>query len=301
MRLAVIANLHGNLLATQAALDAIDRLELPVDLTVCLGNIVGLGPQPNEVVDLVRSQKISSVRGNYDEAVAGLRPNSGEDHVTTRAAAIDWAAVQWNKQVLTDDNKSFLGNLALQARVSVTGAAGRRVEKVEDDQIKNAKRDMIRGWMIGSAISDAFSPSRRRPDLPARKRKPDEGPPKKNAKAVVLVHGTPRETIEGLSPGSPPATYRAIVGKVDGDVVIHGHSGKPFHHVVSGIAFIGVASTGAYANEGRAEFAVIEVAGSEIDVEFQYASYDHDAAIRVAANSDMPREVVELLSLSIPS
>ncbi len=68
MRLAVISDIHGNLEAFLAVLKDLDR-EQP-DLVVSLGDNVGYGAQPEEVLNLLRARNIPSVMGNHELAVA---------------------------------------------------------------------------------------------------------------------------------------------------------------------------------------------------------------------------------------
>lgn len=74
MRLAVISDIHGNLEAFLAVLKDLDR-EKP-DLVVSLGDNVGYGAQPEEVLELIRARKIPSVMGNHELAVAQLADRS---------------------------------------------------------------------------------------------------------------------------------------------------------------------------------------------------------------------------------
>ena len=55
MNQAVISCLHANLPAVQAVLNDIDRQG--IDTITCLGDLVGYGPHPNEVVDLISKSK----------------------------------------------------------------------------------------------------------------------------------------------------------------------------------------------------------------------------------------------------
>jgi predicted phosphodiesterase len=52
VKIAIISDIHANLAALEEALKAIR--ELQPDKIVCLGDIVGYGPRPNECVDLIR-------------------------------------------------------------------------------------------------------------------------------------------------------------------------------------------------------------------------------------------------------
>lgn len=68
MKFAVITDIHGNSPALEAVLKDIDQRQL--DHIYCLGDIVGIGPDSNKVLDLLTSRKdISYVIGNHDQAV----------------------------------------------------------------------------------------------------------------------------------------------------------------------------------------------------------------------------------------
>lgn len=68
MRLAVVSDLHANREAFVAVLDEIERRG--ADAIVCLGDVVGYGPDPEACVDLVRERCGVTVLGNHDAAVA---------------------------------------------------------------------------------------------------------------------------------------------------------------------------------------------------------------------------------------
>ncbi len=67
MRTAIISDIHGNLEAFEAVLKAIDARK--VDQIICLGDILGYGPNPLECVDLVAARCVWSLMGNHDYAV----------------------------------------------------------------------------------------------------------------------------------------------------------------------------------------------------------------------------------------
>ena len=61
---AVLSDIHSNLEALAAVLD-----EIPATVHVlCLGDIVGYGPNPNECLDLLKSRDALTVLGNHDVA-----------------------------------------------------------------------------------------------------------------------------------------------------------------------------------------------------------------------------------------
>jgi len=66
-RIALLADIHGNSRALQAVLADVD--DQGVDAIVCLGDVVGYGPEPGECLDLVAGLCDVLIRGNHDEAV----------------------------------------------------------------------------------------------------------------------------------------------------------------------------------------------------------------------------------------
>lgn len=102
MRYAVISDIHGNLAALQAVLERIDGLG--VGSILCLGDIVGYGPDPGECIELIRSRGIPSVMGNHDQVAAGLA-----DPVYFNPAARE--AILWTRGRLTRENAAYLADL----------------------------------------------------------------------------------------------------------------------------------------------------------------------------------------------
>lgn len=82
MRTAIISDIHGNLEALRTVLADIDRRE--VDEIICLGDILGYGPNPLECVDLVAERCAWSLMGNHDYAV--LYEPTNFNSVAKRAA-----------------------------------------------------------------------------------------------------------------------------------------------------------------------------------------------------------------------
>jgi diadenosine tetraphosphatase ApaH/serine/threonine PP2A family protein phosphatase len=100
MRLAVLSDIHANL----AALDAV-REDLPdVDETWVLGDIVGYGPQPNQVIRALQALGARSVMGNHDGAAIGTVDVSW---FNPEAAA----AIEWTAGVVDENARAYLAAL----------------------------------------------------------------------------------------------------------------------------------------------------------------------------------------------
>lgn len=102
MKIVVISDIHSNLAALDEALNYIKGHE--PDKIVCLGDIVGYGPRPNECVELIRQKCQICLMGNHDHAVLGL---TDIYHFNQYARE----AVNWTKRTLTIQNKGYLENL----------------------------------------------------------------------------------------------------------------------------------------------------------------------------------------------
>ncbi len=64
MKIAVISDIHGNLEAFNAVMDDIGNRE--IDDIICLGDIIGYGPDPEAVVRRIRDLKIKTIMGNHE-------------------------------------------------------------------------------------------------------------------------------------------------------------------------------------------------------------------------------------------
>lgn len=104
MRYLIFSDIHGNLEALEAVLEDIKRKK--IDYYLFLGDLVGYGASPNEVVQKVLSfRHLFMVRGNHDKAVCGL--DSIQTFNPIAAAAIEWTKKALNKKLL-----HFLSGLA---------------------------------------------------------------------------------------------------------------------------------------------------------------------------------------------
>ena len=101
MRTLVLSDLHANRGALDAVLEAVKGRW---DSCVCLGDVVGYGPDPNEVTSRLREIHAETIRGNHDKAAAGLMDTSDFNPVAK-------AAVDWTRSQLLPDNLAWLAAL----------------------------------------------------------------------------------------------------------------------------------------------------------------------------------------------
>jgi predicted phosphodiesterase len=103
MRYLIFTDIHGNLEALLAMFKSIQKKR--IDHYIFLGDLVGYGASPNEVIQKVIALKpLSIIRGNHDKAVSGL------DTVQT-FNPIAASAIFWTKRNITAKNLEFLARL----------------------------------------------------------------------------------------------------------------------------------------------------------------------------------------------
>jgi diadenosine tetraphosphatase ApaH/serine/threonine PP2A family protein phosphatase len=100
MRIAVLSDIHSNLVALDAVLAHVGS----VDAVWQLGDVVGYGPEPDGVVERLAAIGARGVRGNHDAAALG-------------GSEIEWfnpdarAAVEWTRSVIGKATQEWLGDL----------------------------------------------------------------------------------------------------------------------------------------------------------------------------------------------
>lgn len=100
MRALILSDIHANLEALNAVLDAASNF----DALWNLGDVVGYGASPNQVIDLIRPKSDLVVRGNHDRVCCGLTSALGFNPVAR-------AAAHWTHDELTPDNLNWLKGL----------------------------------------------------------------------------------------------------------------------------------------------------------------------------------------------
>lgn len=107
MKRALISDIHGNLEALRAVLADIDAQG--IDEIVCLGDIIGYGPNPCECLDLVMKRCAVTILGNHDQAA--LFDPDGFNPVALQA--IYWTRDKLDSGPASESNRrwDFLGTL----------------------------------------------------------------------------------------------------------------------------------------------------------------------------------------------
>jgi predicted phosphodiesterase len=109
-RFALISDIHSNIHALRAVLADIDS-RADVDATYHIGDLVGYGSSPNEVVELIGERAIQGVSGNYDSTIAFDHAHCGCRASTPRDEELAHASFEWTRENTSADSKEFLAAL----------------------------------------------------------------------------------------------------------------------------------------------------------------------------------------------
>lgn len=145
MRFLILSDIHANLTGLQAALTA---AEGRWDRVLCLGDVVGYGPDPNEAMDLVRSLNPVIIRGNHDKAACGLTDASDFNPVARIAA--EWTTAQLRPENLQLLRDLPMGPVVVSELAIVHGAVA------DEDEYVFAPAPALDGLMYSPAAITFF-------------------------------------------------------------------------------------------------------------------------------------------------
>lgn len=226
MKIAVFSDIHGNQEALERVLKDIE-LQKP-DHVFCLGDLVGYGPRPNEVIEVIRDAKIPSVMGNYDDGVGFMKGDCGCAYVTDEEKVDGAKSIEWTTNQVTSKNKEYLRQLH---------------DKIEFN---------VNGYKI------------------------------------LFVHGSPRRINEYLYEDRPERSLTRMLEAVEADVVVCGHTHKPYHRVVGGVHLINDGSVGKPKDgDPRACYALINI-DETVNVEFRRVEYPVEAVVQEIIAAGLP-------------
>lgn len=156
MRALILSDIHGNLNALEAVLAGAP----PHDTVWNLGDLVGYGAQPNEVV--TRAQELGTVfvRGNHDRAASGLISPDSFNPIAAQA-------VRWTERQLTAEHIGWLQSLPrgpVEVAIRPPGQGGQS----KGSQAKDRKITCVHGSILDEdeyvlSVDDAVGSLRRSP------------------------------------------------------------------------------------------------------------------------------------------
>jgi putative phosphoesterase len=119
MRIAIISDIHSNLPALDAVLADVEK-QRP-DHVYCLGDLVGYGASPNEVIERIRAEGMPTIMGNYDDGVGFDRDECGCAYRDPVDQELGDRSLAWTKAHTTPEHKAFLRGLLKELRFEADG------------------------------------------------------------------------------------------------------------------------------------------------------------------------------------
>lgn len=111
-QITIFGDIHGNLPALEAVFADMHQRGLDKsDQLYCLGDLVGYGTFPNEVIDVIRARNIPTIMGNYDQGVGISSDDCGCAYKTEVEQKRGEQSIAWTNAYTTDDNKVYLRTL----------------------------------------------------------------------------------------------------------------------------------------------------------------------------------------------
>lgn len=111
MVLGIISDVHANVIALEAVLQ--ELREKGADTVICLGDLVGYGPSPNETIELIRAEGVMCTLGAADERIAY---DFARERIP-RAGVAD-TTLEWTRTVIEPRHIDFLRSLPVQQRLN---------------------------------------------------------------------------------------------------------------------------------------------------------------------------------------
>jgi putative phosphoesterase len=113
-RVAVITDIHANLPALEAVLEAIESTG--ADAVYCGGDLVGYGPRPDEVCTLIEKRRIPTIYGNYDYAIGRDLEDCGCAYRDQHERELGQLSVEWTLEHTSRHSKDFMRALPFDVR-----------------------------------------------------------------------------------------------------------------------------------------------------------------------------------------
>jgi putative phosphoesterase len=116
---------------------------------------------------------------------------------------------------------------------------------------------------------------------------------------VRLVHGSPRKVNEYLFEEKPASLYERLAAQAEAEVLVFGHTHKPWVHEYGGVLFVNCGSVGKPKDgDPRAAFAILELVGDRVEVSIERVPYDAQAVAREVEAVGLPGEFAEKLVIA---
>ena len=116
---------------------------------------------------------------------------------------------------------------------------------------------------------------------------------------VHLVHGSPRKVNEYLFEDKPASLYERLAGAETDQVLVFGHTHKPWAHTYGGVLFANCGSVGKPKDgDPRGAFAILRPGARGVEVTIERVAYDAEAVAREVAAVGLPSEYADKLLMA---
>jgi putative phosphoesterase len=116
---------------------------------------------------------------------------------------------------------------------------------------------------------------------------------------VHLVHGSPRKVNEYLFEDKPASLYERLAAAEESDVLVFGHTHKPWVREYGEVLFVNCGSVGKPKDgDPRAAFALLRPSAPSVEVTIERVAYDAEAVAEEVAAAGLPEEYAEKLVLA---
>jgi putative phosphoesterase len=236
VKIALIGDVHGNLPALEAVLEHARRQGMEAIWNV--GDFVGYGPFPDQVVRRLRGARAVSIVGNYDLKVLKFRQKRKK---WRKKKQLDkFLGFQWAAQKLSRKSRRYLRSLPKQREVQTEGLR------------------------------------------------------------ILLTHGSPASNTEHLGPDTPVERLRQLAEMAAADLIVCGHSHRPFVRHVDDTCFVNTGSVGRPDDgDPRACYAILQLgpdnAQPRIDVRRHRLTYDVQEAVAAIRAHGLPEAFAQML------
>jgi putative phosphoesterase len=115
MKIALFSDIHANLPALEACFKSIEQQK--PDAIYCLGDLVGYNTWPNEVINEIRSRRIPTIAGNYDQGIGLMSGDCGCAYKTDKDKDFGAISIEYTDSIVGKEERAYLRTLPAHIRV----------------------------------------------------------------------------------------------------------------------------------------------------------------------------------------
>jgi putative phosphoesterase len=185
-----------------------------------------------------------------------------------------------------------VGRLRHEAALSIVGNYDLKVLNFKKKKKKWLKTKRPEKWLAFQWAYKHLSKDSRR----YLRSLPQERQLELAGRRILLTHGSPASNQEALTAETPQTRLRELAKMADADVVICGHSHRPFARQVDGVWFINTGSVGRPDDgDPRLAYAVLGLESGQLRVRHYRLDYDIDRAVSAIRQYNLPEAFAQML------